>query len=460
MPSEVYDKTLLWKDISLNSSYQNKLNRFFQFIQSCPLYEDLPFFLFTDFLPDKEKVSKVIHSLYKNKNGLRKYIIIFEKHTKNDLRNLWLSTETDLYDIIEWTGEEELIEYVKSFIEKNRQVSDILNSSLVKKYLIGESNTWKTFLQNIIEVALFSQVSVLLIGESGTGKELLSRLIHTIDTRQHKKDLVLVDCTTIVPELSGSEFFGHEKGSYTNAIQSREGAFALANEGTLFLDEVGEMPLHLQSELLRVIQEGTYKKIGSNAWRSTKFRLVCATNKDLKVQVGASKFRQDLYFRIADFEFRVPSLKERIEDIPLLAKHFLKEHFPVDDCPEFDDTVLEYLVNREYSGNVRELRQLIRRIAIKHIRHKKITPGEIPFQDRNNYSKNESGGGTECIRTFLSKALVSGCNLWELKNIVMEEAIQIALDISNGNKELAAKKLGVTWRAILQFRKKQHEELV
>src|SRR5262249_53288499 len=161
------------------------------------------------------------------------------------------------------------------------EVREVLDSPLVRQNLVGESTAWKRFLSDVIEATLFSQASILLIGESGTGKELISRLIHTLDRRPDKKKLIIVDCTTIAPELSGSELFGHERGSYTKAIQSREGAVALANGGTLFLDEVGELPLNLQAELLRVLQEGTYKKVGSNSWQRSNFRLICATNKDL-----------------------------------------------------------------------------------------------------------------------------------------------------------------------------------
>ena len=148
----------------------------------------------------------------------------------------------------------------------------------------------------MIETILFSQAPILLIGESGTGKELISRLIHALDKRADKKKLVVVDCTTIVPELSGCELFGHERGSYTNAIQSREGAFALANNGTLFLDEIGELPMNLQAELLRVLQEGMYKKVGSNSWQKTSFRLVCATHRNLKIAVEKRKIQAGSFF--------------------------------------------------------------------------------------------------------------------------------------------------------------------
>ena len=201
-----------------------------------------------------------------------------------------------------------------------------------------------------------------------------------------------MDCTTIVPELSGSEFFGHERGSYTNAVQSREGAFALADKGTLFLDEIGELPLNLQAELLRVIQEGTFQKVGSNNWQKTQFRLICATHRNLRELIDLHNFRQDLFYRISDFEFRVPNLKERIDDIPVLAKHFLREFFDKKDPPEFDTSVLEFLVRREYPGNVRELRQLIHRIALRHANHKKITWRNSNGRSHSNKSSPHPGG--------------------------------------------------------------------
>jgi transcriptional regulator with GAF, ATPase, and Fis domain len=304
-------------------------------------------------------------------------------------------------------------------------------------------------------VAVFSQNSFLLIGESGTGKELISRLIHTLDRRENKKDLVVLDCTTIVPELSGSEFFGHEKGSYTNALQSRDGAFALANNGSLFLDEIGELPMSLQAGLLRVVQEHKYKKVGSNTWHHTDFRLVCATHRNLRQYIEDHKFREDLFFRISDFEFKVPSLKKREEDIPVLARHFLQEFFAGQEVPEIDDTVMEVLMNRDYPGNVRELRQLMRRICLRHVNHKKITPGEIPPDDRKPAGfALPVADGDIYLEVSIKKALLSGASLRDLKNKTMDDAIRAAIDLCNGDKKSAADKLGITLRAMQQFKKR------
>ena len=221
-------------------------------------------------------------------------------------------------------------------------------------------------LRQIVETARFSHNAVLLTDETGTGKELVARLIHALDDRPDKKDLIVVDCTTIVPTLSGSEFFGHEKGSFTVAESARDGAFGLADHGTLFLDEVGELPLDLQAELLRVIQEGTYKRVGSNRWRATAFRLVCATNRDLGERVREGGFRSDLYFRIAASHFRLPPLRDRIDDVLPLADHFVEELLPGHAEPHFEEAVAHFLLARSYPGNIRELRQLLGRLTARH----------------------------------------------------------------------------------------------
>jgi transcriptional regulator with GAF, ATPase, and Fis domain len=179
-----------------------------------------------------------------------------------------------------------------------------VNSPLVRNNLIGQSLAWNSVLRQIIEVARFTDASVLIMGESGTGKELVARLIHTLNPHTKKRDLVVVDCTTIVPDLSGSEFFGHERGAFTGALAPRDGAFALADGGTLFLDEVGELPLGLQAQLLRVVQERTYKRVGDNTWQRTDFRLVCATNREPLQEVQQGRFRCDLYYRLSQLDLQ------------------------------------------------------------------------------------------------------------------------------------------------------------
>src|SRR5690606_38848432 len=174
------------------------------------------------------------------------------------------------------------------------------------------------------------------------------RLMHTLDPVRSTAEIVVLDCTTIVPDLSGSELFGHERGAYTGAVSARDGAFAVADKGTLFLDEVGELELHLQVQLLRVLQEHAYKRVGSNDWRTTDFRLISATNRDLLAEVEDGRFRADLYHRIAAICIALPTLRDRVEDILPLARHFARTATtePQKDL-EFDEAVELFLMARD-----------------------------------------------------------------------------------------------------------------
>jgi transcriptional regulator with GAF, ATPase, and Fis domain len=336
-------------------------------------------------------------------------------------------------------------------------VEATLNSPLVQKNLVGQSNVWRRFLSSVIEVAQFTSSSVLLLGESGTGKELVARLIHTLDARKEKGQLVILDCTTISSELSGSEFFGHERGSYTGATNQRDGAFALAHRGTLFLDEVGELPLPMQAQLLRVIQEHTYKRVGSNTWQSTDFRLICATNRNLEAEVQQGRFRADLYYRIATCVFHLPPLRDRPEDTLSIASHLLKNATESRDSYQFDDVVASFLVSKSYPGNVRELTHLVSRIAQRHVGSGPITVGDIPFELRPEKVSECSSApwGKDELDDAVRRALILGAGLRDVGHAATEAAIRIAIQEANGNLQQAAKRLGVTDRALQLRRTKE-----
>lgn len=333
-----------------------------------------------------------------------------------------------------------LIEPFEYIIEKFRRWEDIeimLHTPYVSKSIVGGSTCLKKMLRDIIEVAAYSDVSVLIQGERGTGKELIARMIHDIDRKRNGHNLVLVDCTTIRPELSGSEFFGHEKGSYTGADSTREGAFALANNGTLFLDEVGETPLLMQAELLRVIQEGTYKKVGSNIWKQTDFRLICATNRNLTDEGERGCFRKDLYDRISIWKCNMPPLNERKQDIPLLVDFFLKKKFS-EQVPVIDDSVIEYLTQRDYPGNIRELKNLITRIALKYIGKGPITLGDVPEEDRNLKASFEENWYENSVFTNkITEALNNGYDVKSIMDTVKSIITKAALATASNNKEVS-----------------------
>jgi transcriptional regulator with GAF, ATPase, and Fis domain len=337
------------------------------------------------------------------------------------------------------------------------EVEALVRSPLVASQLIGKSRAWVRTLRQVIEIAAFTKGSVLLLGESGTGKELLARLIHTLDSRPDKRDLVVLDCTTVVPDLAGSEFFGHERGAFTGAAFAREGAFALADRGTLFLDEVGELPLPLQAQLLRAVQERTFKRVGSNTWAQVAFRLVCATNRDLEGDMGRGGFRRDFFHRIASRVVHVPPLRDRLEDIVPLAEHFLREFLPQGCAPRLDPAVSDYLRQRAYRGNIRELRQLTARIADRYVGSQGlITPGDIP-PDELIVLDDLPDWRDGAFENAIERAVALGGGLKDIGKAATDTALRIALSHENGNVQRAAKRLGVTDRA-LQLRRAQAQD--
>ncbi|BCY07373.1 sigma 54-interacting transcriptional regulator [Actinoplanes sp. L3-i22] len=360
----------------------------------------------------------------------------------------WRMLHAGAADVLGWHPDR--ADDVVARLTRWAEVDTLLDSPAIAGRLIGRSRSWRAVLRRVVEVARYTTAPVLLIGESGTGKELLARLVHELDPRPGRAALVIVDCTTVVPTLSGSEFFGHERGAFTGAAVARDGAFALANGGTLFLDEVGELPLELQSELLRVVQEGTFKRVGSNRWQPTRFRLVCATNRDLVAEQAAGRFRRDFYYRIAATTLRLPALRERPGDTLPLAEHFLAELNPDGTPPGLDPLVRDLLVHRDYPGNVRDLRQLAHRLSSRHVGPGPITAGDVPEEERPLDGPDESGG--RGLDDVVQRALGSGMGLRELREAVADAAVRVALDEAGGNLRQAAARLGVTERA-LQLRR-------
>jgi transcriptional regulator with GAF, ATPase, and Fis domain len=372
----------------------------------------------------------------------------------------WELLAAGVSDVISWDSCDDPIQAIVTRLERWREVDELIASEAVQGNLVGTGPRWIGLLRQIVEVARFTKASVLIMGESGTGKELVARLIHRLDGRPGKKKLIVLDCATVVPSLSGSEFFGHEKGAFTGAAGQRDGAFALADGGTLFLDEVGELPPNLQAELLRVIQEGMYKRVGSNTWRTTNFRLVSATNRDLIEDQKAGRFRLDLYYRIAAWQFRLPPLRERRDDIELLAQNFLSRSGASGAAPKFEPAVRAFLLAREYPGNVRDLRQLVERMSQRHVGNGPVTVGDIPYEDRPAGNPGNGPGwpiGPEpwhagAFDESVCEAVARGVSLKEITRVAAETAVSAALADSDGNVAMAAKSLGVTARA-LQLRR-------
>ena len=230
--------------------------------------------------------------------------------------------------------------------------------------IIGDSEAMARVLQQVGLVAP-TDASVLIEGESGSGKELIARAIHERSPRAHRA-LVKVNCASVPKDLFESEFFGHVRGAFTGAVRDRIGRFQLADRGSMFLDEVGEIPLDLQTKLLRVLQEGDFERVGDDATRHVNVRVIAATNRDLRAEVEAGRFRVDLFYRLSVFPIRVPPLRERRQDVPALATQFLKVASqrlgrPLPRVPQRE---MATLVAYDWPGNVRELQHVVERAVI------------------------------------------------------------------------------------------------
>ncbi len=257
------------------------------------------------------------------------------------------------------------IQRMKERLEaENLYLQEEINSDYEFKDIIGQSRAVKQLLQQV-ELVAPTAASVLITGESGTGKELVARAIHERGDRS-ERPLIRVNCAAIPAELFESEFFGHVKGSFTGALKDRAGRFELADGGTIFLDEVGEIPLALQSKLLRVLQEGQYERVGDEKTKKVDVRLITATNRNLQEEVEAGNFREDLYFRLNVFPVNVVPLRERLDDIPLLAQHFVKllsKKLTLSE-PGLTNASVKQLQTYSWKGNIRELQNVIERAII------------------------------------------------------------------------------------------------
>jgi DNA-binding NtrC family response regulator len=264
-----------------------------------------------------------------------------------------------------------------SLMAENRALRERLEAAAPR--LITAGGTAMTEVLSVVEQVAPTDTNVLICGESGTGKELLARLIHARSSRRFGP-LVVVNCGALAESLLESELFGHERGAFTGAVGRRRGKLELANDGTLMLDEIGDVPPKVQVDLLRVLQERSLTRVGGNTAIGVNFRLITATHRDLAEEMAAGRFREDFYFRINVLEVRLPPLRERPEDIPLLAEHF-RERFVAQmnkRIAGFSDEAMAVLCGHSWPGNVRELQNAVER-AVVLCRGSRITAELLPF---------------------------------------------------------------------------------
>ena len=270
--------------------------------------------------------------------------------------------------------------------------------------IIGKSSSINRVLEMVKSVSS-TPATVLITGESGTGKELIARAIHKNSLRKNAP-FVVVNCVAFSPNLLESELFGHEKGSFTGAMVKRIGRFEMANGGTIFLDEIGEMDLTIQTKLLRVLQEREFERVGSSRSIKVDVRILSATNKDLKKEVEKRRFREDLFYRINVFNIDVPSLRERKEDIPLIVEHFIGKYNKIlnKKVKEISPQAMELLLNYNYPGNIRELENILERSMIM-AKNNIMDETYFAFINKENFSEKR-GTLKEAEKELIIKYLI------------------------------------------------------
>jgi DNA-binding NtrC family response regulator len=314
--------------------------------------------------------------------------------------------------------------------------------------MIGRSRQMREVFERIKKVAA-SDSTIFINGPSGTGKELIANAIHQLSQRK-EHGMVSVNCGAIPGELLESELFGHEKGAFTGAISNRKGRFELADKGTIFLDEIGDMPLLLQVKLLRVLQARVIERVGSTTVTPIDVRIVTATHRDLEKSVSDGDFREDLYYRLNVIPIKVPALAERREDIPLLLSYFLSRFVSADgrNSIEFDDEALELLMTYDWPGNVRELENLIERLVILR-GGSVIRPSDLPAK----FLQHRPSALYACDNTI--DLPESGIDLKRTLSSIEDSLITQALMKTGGNKNQASKLLHLNRTTLIEKMKKK-----
>jgi two-component system response regulator PilR (NtrC family) len=334
---------------------------------------------------------------------------------------------------------------VKKAIEKKRETDELsllrqqVEATYALENIIGRSPKMQDLFKLIPRIAQ-SNSSVLILGESGSGKELVASALHNLSHRKDK-NFVTINCAAFPEGLLESELFGHMKGAFTGAVFNKQGLFEIADGGSVLLDEIGEMPNNLQAKLLRVLENGMFRRIGGTTDIRVDVRIISATHKDLKDEIAAGRFREDLYYRLNVVPLRIPPLRERKEDIPLLIGHFLKKSSP--DSKRIAPEALKMLMDYPWKGNVRELENVIERTALLTDKDE-ITPADLP---------SEVNGYRMDAQSF-PDLTEEGIDIDKIIGDLEKKYLLRALEKTHGIKTEAAKLLNLSFRS---FRHRLHK---
>jgi two-component system, NtrC family, response regulator PilR len=366
-----------------------------------------------------------------------------------------------------------ILNTTKKAIEKRKLSYEniMLKAKIGEKYsycnMIGSSAPM-LMLYEMIKIVSQTTSNILITGESGTGKELIAKAIHS-NSNLKQKPFIVVNCGAIPENLMESELFGHKRGSFTGAVMDKMGLFEAANGGSIFLDEVGELPIHLQVKLLRTIQERTIRRVGDTKDINISVRLICASNKDLERMVKTGTFREDLYYRLNVIQIHAPALKEHLEDIPMLVKHFIEKYSKTinKNIKEITEEALFALKKYTYPGNIRELENIVER-AVALCSGETIKISDLPQHIVEIYNGNKPNQLEGLEEKYKKKNLAdnspenslidelsaldqipnSGIEMEKIVENIEKKLIHNALQKTGGVKKHAAKLLGITFRSM------------
>jgi len=337
-----------------------------------------------------------------------------------------------------------------SLLRENLRLRDEVQSRFGFGNMIGR-NKRLLEIYRLIEKVAPTTTSVLITGESGTGKELVARAIH-FNSPRREAPFISINCAALPEALLESELFGHEKGAFTGAVALRKGRFEIADTGTIFLDEMGEMPPPLQAKLLRAIQEKTFERVGGNKPITVDLRIIAATNKDLKKEVDRGNFREDLYYRLNVLHIHLPPLRERLDDLSLLTDHFVNKfskklgHPDLSISPEAQ----RFLATMNWEGNIRELENTIERAAVLCSKDR-IEIKDVRPDNDSNERKKWTGGDLD-----FERLVTSDTRLPDMLDSIEKKAICAALEKSGHVQTRAAESLGIT-KSLLQYKMKKYQ---
>ena len=343
---------------------------------------------------------------------------------------------------------EEVEIHIRTALERNRLKKEVtkLKSKLEAKSaydtLIGDSPQMLA-VKNVIEQVADSELTVLILGESGTGKEIVARMLHALSSRG-QKPFTKVNCAAIPRELLEAELFGYEKGAFTGAVKNKPGRFEVASTGTIFLDEIGDMPLELQSKLLQVLEQNEFIRVGGLQTVRVDVRIVCATNKNVEEALQKGIIREDLFYRLNEITIQLPPLREKMEDIPLLVDHFLQRYRILyeRDFLGLSPEALKALKEYSWPGNVRQLENLIKQIVVRN-------DESMVFELSERIATEISSGGPEPPSSRAEGELSLKRRISALVTQEEKKVISEALRRTNWNRRKAAKLLEISYRSLL-----------